>query len=102
MSKKAQKKKSTGCAYCRKAILTSNQECLSRDNPTGICESLSGSKPPTYKSTDYMRELGRRRWMNVSKKKKTALLSRAAKMSHRKNNPDANRDGYNGGRRPNE
>jgi hypothetical protein len=55
---------------------------------------------PAYKSPEYMRLLGQRRWANVSQKKKKALLSRAAKMSHRVNNPEANRNGYNGGRRP--
>jgi len=54
------------------------------------------------KSSDHMRELGRRRWANVSQKKKKVLLSRAAKMSHKINNPDANRDGYHGGRLPSE
>jgi hypothetical protein len=95
-------KRFTGCAYCRKAVLTRNQECPSTSNPTGICESTTPSKPPAYKSTEYMRELGRRRWQNVPKKKKTAMLSKAAKMSHKVNNPSANRDGYNGGRRPQE
>jgi hypothetical protein len=54
----------------------------------------------TYKSAEYMRELGRRRWKKTTKAARKAYASKIAKKSHRKNNPDANRDGYNGGRRP--
>jgi hypothetical protein len=69
VSKKAQKKKSTG---------------------------------PAYKSPEYMRELGRRRWKKVPKEERAQHFSEIAKLSHRVNNPEANRDGYNGGRRPND
>jgi len=94
---KAKAKKFTGCAYCRKAVLTRNQECASSENPTGICESLHASKPPAYKSPEYMRQLGQRGGRKNAKKK--GYFSRIAKLSHKVNNPDANRDGYNGGRR---
>jgi len=57
---------------------------------------------PAYKSPEYMRELGRRRWKGVKKADRKEYASTIAKKSHKANNPDANRDGYNGGRRPTE
>lgn len=49
-----------------------------------------------------MKLLGQRRWKKTTKADRKKHFSRIAKLSHKKNNPDANRDGYNGGRRPSE
>jgi hypothetical protein len=56
------------------------------------------STGPAYKSPEYMRELGRRRWKKVKKEDRSKHFSAIAKKSHRVNNPEAKRVGYNGGR----
>lgn len=55
---------------------------------------------PAYKSPEYMRELGRRRWKKTTKAARKQYASKIAKRSHVVNNSDAKRDGYHGGRRP--
>jgi len=55
---------------------------------------------PAYKSPEYMRLLGQRRWKKTTKAARKEYASNIAKLSHPVNNVDANRDGYHGGRRP--
>lgn len=54
------------------------------------------STGPAYKSPEYMRQLGRRGGRAAAKK---GVLSENAALSHLKNNPEAKRDGYHGGRK---
>jgi hypothetical protein len=49
---------------------------------------------PAYKSPEFMRELGRRRWKNVPPEERSEHFSRIAKLSHPVNNPEAKRDTY--------
>lgn len=54
---------------------------------------------PVYRSPEYMAQLGRRGGKAAAK---NGVLSENAALSHKKNNPQAKRRGYNGGRRPQE
>jgi hypothetical protein len=55
---------------------------------------------PEYKSPEYMKALGRRRWKKTTKAERSARMAELARRSHKKNNPNASRDGYHGGRQP--